>query len=178
MWGDVLDSSDLLLSYPSMSLVLPMTCQYTNIYSPINIHIYPYAKLLGETIHNDEDKATIMGASNRAVRCVQLIGDTVESLPPDLMSAQDKGRVGDEVSTLLGIIGGAEQMVRTPVPKSYSRHTSRSLSLLTWTYPLVLLPDLGWKTVPVIAFVSWLLFAIEEIGHMIENPFDQGKSKV
>jgi predicted membrane chloride channel (bestrophin family) len=31
--------------------------------------------------------------------------------------------------------------------------------------------QLGWLTVPVVAAACWCLFGIEEIGHLIEQPF-------
>jgi len=57
------------------------------------------------------------------------------------------------------------------VPLSYSRHTSRFLTIWCGTLPVVLVDALGWMTVPAVAFVSWCLFGIEEIGHLIEQPF-------
>ena len=40
MWNGALGSSGVLLSYSIISLASPMTCQYTDIYPLLNIHIY------------------------------------------------------------------------------------------------------------------------------------------
>lgn len=75
------------------------------------------------------------------------------------------------VGELVNCLGMAERILLTPVPASYSRHTSRFLSLYTFTLPFVLVQTMGVLTVPAIAAIGWGLFSIEEIGHLIEEPF-------
>ena len=53
----------------------------------------------------------------------------------------------------------------------YSRHTSRALTLFLGTLPLVLVDLLGVAALPTMAGVCWCIFGIEEIGHLIEQPF-------
>ena len=57
------------------------------------------------------------------------------------------------------------------VPLSYSRHTSRFLTIWCGTLPIALVKNLGWYTTPVVIVACWCLFGIEEIGHLIEQPF-------
>lgn len=80
-----------------------------------------------------------------------------------------------EVSHLVGSLGdsvsNADKILRTPVPLSYSRHTSRFLTIWSGTLPLALVGQLGLVTLPVVAITCWCLFGIEEIGHLIEQPF-------
>ncbi len=81
------------------------------------------------------------------------------------------------VRELVGALGGCEKLVLTPVPRSYSRHTSRFLTLWCGTLPLALLDaGVGRATIPVVAAVSWCLYGIEEIGHLIELPFDSSEA--
>jgi hypothetical protein len=75
------------------------------------------------------------------------------------------------VGELVNCLGMAERILLTPVPASYSRHTSRFLSLYTLSLPFVLVHQLELLTVPAIAAICWGLFSIEEIGHLIEEPF-------
>ncbi|CEL96461.1 unnamed protein product [Vitrella brassicaformis CCMP3155] len=70
-------------------------------------------------------------------------------------------------------LGGCERIMKTPVPLSYSRHTSRFLTLYCLTLPVVLVQSLQWMTIPVVTFMCWGFKAIEEIGHFIEDPFDK-----
>uniref|UniRef100_A0A7S0ZJI5 Uncharacterized protein n=1 Tax=Timspurckia oligopyrenoides TaxID=708627 RepID=A0A7S0ZJI5_9RHOD len=75
------------------------------------------------------------------------------------------------VADLIDIMGACERIVKTPVPLSYSRHTSRFLSIWCLTLPILLVEKEGWIVLPGMAFLSWALFSIEEVGHMIEDPF-------
>jgi len=68
--------------------------------------------------------------------------------------------------------GAAERIVRSNVPASYSRHTSRFLSVWCFTLPFVLVNALGWMMIPTVALVCWGLFVIEEVGHAMEDPFN------
>ena len=69
-------------------------------------------------------------------------------------------------------IGDAEAISGTPVPLSYSRHTSRLLSIWTLCSPLILVTALPLPLVPPsVLLLSWMLLATEEIGHIIEEPF-------
>ena len=81
----------------------------------------------------------------------------------------------DHISKLSQIVSDCERLVRTPVPRAYSLHTSRLLSLWVGTLPLVLVGCFsGYRrllTVPLTAFVAWALFCTEELGHIIEEPF-------
>lgn len=79
--------------------------------------------------------------------------------------------IGLEVNQLSDALSGCEKIVDTPVPLSYSRHTSRFLTLWCGFLPLAIVPELGWLSLPVMGTVSWLLYGLEEIGHLIEQPF-------
>lgn len=68
--------------------------------------------------------------------------------------------------------GACERIVRSNVPASYSRHMSRFLSVWCFTLPFVLVHSLGWIMVPVVSLICWSLFVIEEVGHVIEDPFN------
>eukprot|EP00928_Gymnodinium_smaydae_P016794 TRINITY_DN16356_c0_g4_i1.p1 TRINITY_DN16356_c0_g4~~TRINITY_DN16356_c0_g4_i1.p1 ORF type:complete len:398 (-),score=37.33 TRINITY_DN16356_c0_g4_i1:177-1370(-) len=73
---------------------------------------------------------------------------------------------------LVDCIGGCERLLTTPVPYAYSRHTSRFLTLWCGSLPFILVSSFGWQAVPIVAFICWALFSLEEIGHLIENPFN------
>jgi len=77
-----------------------------------------------------------------------------------------------QITELLTAIGAAERIVRTTVPSSYSRHTNRFLSIWCFTLPMVLVESLGYRMIPAVAVLCWALFTIEEVGHIIEDPFN------
>eukprot|EP00471_Norrisiella_sphaerica_P003320 CAMPEP_0184477950 /NCGR_PEP_ID=MMETSP0113_2-20130426/87_1 /TAXON_ID=91329 /ORGANISM="Norrisiella sphaerica, Strain BC52" /LENGTH=442 /DNA_ID=CAMNT_0026855569 /DNA_START=25 /DNA_END=1353 /DNA_ORIENTATION=+ len=75
------------------------------------------------------------------------------------------------VNLLVANTGACERILGCPVPLSYSRHLSRYLTIWSATLPFVLAPILGFWSIPVIGAICWSLFSIEEVGHMIEEPF-------
>mmetsp|Transcript_48876 Transcript_48876/g.78769 ORF Transcript_48876/g.78769 Transcript_48876/m.78769 type:complete len:807 (-) Transcript_48876:4-2424(-) len=82
------------------------------------------------------------------------------------------GQCEEHVERLLSTIASSERLATTPVPLSYSRHTSRFLSIWTLTFPFFLAGHYG----PIVAcvahfFVCWALLGTEMVGHMIEEPF-------
>jgi len=69
-------------------------------------------------------------------------------------------------------MGAMERIVKSIVPTSYSRHTSRMLSIWTLTLPFVLVHTLQGFMIPVVTIICWMLTVIEEVGHVIEDPFN------
>ena len=62
--------------------------------------------------------------------------------------------------------------MRSNIPAFYSRHLSRFLSVWCFTLPFVLVHSLQWIMIPVVGLICWSLFVIEELGHVIEDPFN------
>ena len=79
--------------------------------------------------------------------------------------------MGTEISQLSDALSGCEKIVQTPVPLSYSRHTSRFLTMWCGFLSFAIVKDLGWLSLPVMGIISWLLYGLEEIGLLIEQPF-------
>jgi putative membrane protein len=133
--------------------------------------IFDRASVENNDVLSPSDRSSILAASNRPLRCLQLMMNTVMALP--VAKAHDL--LWLDLIALNQLVADMERIVRTPVPMSYSRHTSRFLSLFFFTFPLTLLPSIGVSTVPVTLFFCWAMFSIEEIGHDIENPFDKAR---
>ena len=79
----------------------------------------------------------------------------------------------DAFEMLSNQVALCERVVKQPVPLSYSRHTSRFLSVYLFSLPFSLLPDTGWLTVVIVTIIAWSFLSIQEIGHFIEQPFDK-----
>ncbi|KIY95166.1 hypothetical protein MNEG_12797 [Monoraphidium neglectum] len=69
------------------------------------------------------------------------------------------------------ILGTCERLLRTPIPLSYTRHTSRFLVIWLALLPFTLFGSLGLATPPLCLMIAFLLLGIEEIGVSIEEPF-------
>mmetsp|Transcript_22252 Transcript_22252/g.77110 ORF Transcript_22252/g.77110 Transcript_22252/m.77110 type:complete len:178 (+) Transcript_22252:1573-2106(+) len=69
-------------------------------------------------------------------------------------------------------ISAAERLVMTPVPPSYTRHTSRLLSLWSLALPLCFTDiEEPLLVLPSVLLICWALYTLEEIGKIIEEPF-------
>ena len=69
------------------------------------------------------------------------------------------------------ILGKSERILKTPIPLSYTRMTSRFLILWLALLPVALWGQLAWASVPTEAFIAFCFLGIEEIGVQIEEPF-------
>mmetsp|Transcript_13690 Transcript_13690/g.49796 ORF Transcript_13690/g.49796 Transcript_13690/m.49796 type:complete len:141 (-) Transcript_13690:92-514(-) len=77
----------------------------------------------------------------------------------------------DLLNSMGGVIGGCERLLSTPMPLSYTRHTTRTMMVFLMTLPFALWPLMGWATVPCIFLITFILIGIEETGVEIEEPF-------
>eukprot|EP00291_Cryptomonas_curvata_P027389 CAMPEP_0172207644 /NCGR_PEP_ID=MMETSP1050-20130122/33963_1 /TAXON_ID=233186 /ORGANISM="Cryptomonas curvata, Strain CCAP979/52" /LENGTH=462 /DNA_ID=CAMNT_0012887011 /DNA_START=234 /DNA_END=1619 /DNA_ORIENTATION=+ len=147
-----------------------------------------------------EDLAVLLPSNNRPFLLVKMLGNIIakaytdpervreqrfegrtEGGPLDaavLQSSLCTDRLQAE-TMLMGMveaIGGCERIVQTSVPVSYSRHTSRFLSVWCFTLPLALVDMLQWRMIPLVFIASWALSIIDEVGHLIEDPFNMAFS--
>jgi len=85
------------------------------------------------------------------------------------LHVQTSGLIND----LMDNMSSCEKILRTPVPWTYSRHTSRFLTLYLGTLPFCLIGQLKhtWLVLAITVVVSFCLLGLQEIGHLIEQPF-------
>mmetsp|Transcript_8196 Transcript_8196/g.16121 ORF Transcript_8196/g.16121 Transcript_8196/m.16121 type:complete len:179 (-) Transcript_8196:557-1093(-) len=107
--------------------------------------------------------------TNRPVKVLQMISITVAAADLDPIIAN---RLDNEVRELENVLGSCERILRTPMYTSYTRHTSRFLFTWLAMLPLVLWPLCGVYCTPATVLIAYSLLAIEDIGVMIEEPFD------
>mmetsp|Transcript_26844 Transcript_26844/g.104206 ORF Transcript_26844/g.104206 Transcript_26844/m.104206 type:complete len:206 (+) Transcript_26844:240-857(+) len=121
----------------------------------------------------EEDYDLIAKGGNVPYRIASRIRDEIKDIGPkgELPASAVRISMEGDVTTLMDVMGACERIVKTPVPLPYSRHTSRFLSLYAMTLPFILVDSQGLKTIVGVAMITWALFAIEEIAHMIEDPF-------
>lgn len=124
----------------------------------------------------DSERSFIDTCDNLPVGCTSALSVLLNKVKDD--KQQNGGELlwwqleGALLFELMNAIGEGEAIAGTPVPLSYSRHTSRLTSLWTFCMPLVLVTCLPVAVVPVVTgLVSWTLLATEEISHLIEEPF-------
>lgn len=74
-------------------------------------------------------------------------------------------------ASVLPSSGSAERIFRTPIPLSYTRHTSRCLVFWLAALPVGLYNELGMESILVCPIVTYFFLGIDQIGVDVEEPF-------
>lgn len=113
--------------------------------------------------------------------------DTSKHLPNQVISAlnvrlnnlyERKVLTGDhlilinpEVQSFMDICGACERIKNTPIPYSYSAFIKKFIFAYVITLPLGYVFSLGFLTIPIVAFIFYVLASLELIAEEIEEPF-------
>lgn len=81
-----------------------------------------------------------------------------------------------ELSSFLDITGACERIKNTPIPYSYSVFIKKFLFFYILSLPLGFPLTLGYFTIPVVAFISYVLGSLEMIAEEIEDPFGKDEN--
>lgn len=123
-----------------------------------------------KTLLNCHEADDVLHSANRPFyticKLTEILGDGIAFVPEFARYRMDR-----TLSECVNIVGGCERLLATPIPVSYTRHTSRSLMLWLITLPFALYPLVGWMTVPSVALLSFIFLGIDEIGVQVEEPF-------
>jgi ion channel-forming bestrophin family protein len=139
---------------------------------PSNNRPYLLVKMMGNII----SKAFSDSAAVKAQRVGKREADTLDAAVVQSSLRTEREQAEKLLSGITETIGDCERIVQTPFPGSYSRHTSRLLSVWCITLPLVLVESLQWRVIPFAVLVSWALRAIFEVGNVIKDPFNMAWS--
>ena len=78
----------------------------------------------------------------------------------------------EQLQRLCGVFGASERVLRTSLPTSFTRHTSRLLFFWGNALPFAFYATLGpYGTLPASVFTLWAIQSIEDIGVQLEEPF-------
>jgi predicted membrane chloride channel (bestrophin family) len=119
-------------------------------------------------------------APNKPLECLVALGETVRN--GNLAGCKPGGDRNNYVQRLVletclgelfGQLGACERIAGTRVPLTYSMHATRLLTLFLITLPIVLVDQPGGQffTIPAVVFVTWAFSGIDEVAHLIEDPF-------
>ena len=113
---------------------------------------------------------SVLGAGNKPVKVLQLMTAAIHDMGLDPVI---ESRANDRITELEAALGGSERLLLTPIPTSYTRHTSRFLSFWTSCLPFALWPYFGAEgTVAASLAIAFTMLGIEDIGVTVEEPFD------
>lgn len=126
---------------------------------------------LGEKITADERAAL------EPLRARQIVMATWISAR--LRALADDGKLGEQrlyamdqnLTAIIDQLGGAERIMKTPVPFAYAQHIRTFVSFFCVTVPFAMVDTMRWYTPLAAALLAFALFGIEEIGIEIEDPF-------
>jgi len=82
-----------------------------------------------------------------------------------------RGAMLESVARLEETLADCERILKTPIPRSYTRHTSRFIIAYLTFLPLAMWDETSWGVVPTSGIVAFFLLGIDEIGVQIEEPF-------
>ncbi len=115
-----------------------------------------------------EELAGLAAAQHRPNHCLQVLSHIIAAGAPDAHTAH---RLDEDLKFLEDTIGGCERIYRTPIPLSYTRHTSRLLLFWLAYMPAALFSELKIQALLVAPMLVLVLFGIDEIGVELEEPF-------
>ena len=81
--------------------------------------------------------------------------------------------IDDQVKQFTDIIGGCERIKKTPIPYSYNIFLKKFIFIYTMTLPLGLATRFDYWSVPISAFVLYILCSLEILAAEIEDPFGE-----
>jgi predicted membrane chloride channel (bestrophin family) len=107
-------------------------------------------------------------AQHRPNFCLQALGQLLFVHVADKHTSL---RLDESLIRLEDVVGGCERLYRTPIPLSYTRHTSRLLLVWLAYMPLAVWGEVGAAALLVAPLLVVALFGIDEIGVELEEPF-------
>jgi putative membrane protein len=118
------------------------------------------------------EQTALVGTTYRAPVVTRWIADR-------LRAEATAGRLSDvrlqmldaNLTSLNDALGGAERILRTPIPFAYAQHIKIFVVLFCFSAPFVLADVMGWATPVACGLLALALFGIDEIGVEIEDPF-------
>lgn len=127
--------------------------------------------VLGERL-TQEERRRLEPVVSRPTVMARWIGGRLRGLA-------DAGRITEfrlqlmdgNLTALIDSMGGAERIMRTPVPFAYAQHIKTFVVLFCLTVPFAMAEAMGSYTPIASALLAFALFGIDEIGVEIEDPF-------
>ncbi|GBF91441.1 hypothetical protein Rsub_04181 [Raphidocelis subcapitata] len=177
LWGSLVNRSrnlvrqGLMLIPREHAALKPVLARWSIAFArALKTHLREDGDVAGElaAILEPHEVAVVAANLNRPLACLQAMSAVVRAARLDPIGTS---RLDINLETFEDIMGACERILKTPIPLSYTRHTSRFLTLWLATLPFVLWNHIHWGVIPSTAVISFLLFGIDEIAIQLEEPF-------
>jgi ion channel-forming bestrophin family protein len=77
----------------------------------------------------------------------------------------------ESIRTVLDVQGGCERIKKTPFPRGYGFIAERLVVAFSLLFPLGIVKDMGWVSIPLSVLVCTSFLLISEVGRVLEDPF-------
>lgn len=122
---------------------------------------------LGERI-TAEERAALEPLNHRTPVVIAWIGKRAAS---HLQNEQRLFAIDQNLTALNDCLGGAERILKTPIPFAYAQHIKTFVMLFVFTAPFAMAETMKWWTPLASGLLAFALLGIDEIGVEIEDPF-------
>lgn len=136
--------------------------------------------LRGQDPFEDEDVLVHLESDREVLRKeTNLTHALLQRQLDDLADLNSQGTLDDfrlqsmdeSIRHLLDIQGGCERIKKTPVPPMYGLLANRIVLFYSVLFPLAIVHDLGWWSIPANLLVCTAFSLIAEAGRILEDPF-------
>jgi putative membrane protein len=125
-----------------------------------------------ERVLGEAQQRALEGIAFRAPVVTRWIADRLrDEVTAGRMTEQRLQLLDANLTALNDALGGAERILKTPIPFAYAQHIKIFVVLFCFTSPFVMADVMGWATPPASGLLALALFGIDEIGVEIEDPF-------
>lgn len=115
-----------------------------------------------------EELRALLASAHRPNFAIQMMAETCRQSKIDSVTRM---RMDVNLSFFEDAMGSCERILRTPIPLSYTRHTSRFLLVWLIMLPFTLWAAYSWTAIVLSGIFGFLMLGIDEIGVQIEEPF-------
>lgn len=126
---------------------------------------------LGPLLTASERRGLEPIASRPAVLATWLTRRLVRAVEQGRLAEHRLQQMDGSISGIIDAWGGAERILKTPLPFAYAHHIKIFLMLFCFTAPFALVDSMRWYAPLASGIIAFGLFGIEEIGVEIEDPF-------
>jgi len=126
---------------------------------------------LGDRL-TEAERQRLAGLKPRHIVVARWIGSRLRQLADSGKLTEIRLQLMDaNLTSLIDSLGGAERIMKTPVPFAYAQHIKTFVLLFCFTVPFAMAEAARWYTPVASGLLAFALFGIEEIGIEIEDPF-------
>ncbi|MDX2090511.1 MAG: bestrophin family ion channel [Kofleriaceae bacterium] len=120
----------------------------------------------------DAQRTTLAGAGFRAPLVLRWISEELHlEAKAGRLSEQRLQALDANLTAFNDALGGAERILKTPIPFAYAQHIKIFVVLFCFSAPFAMAEVMGWATPVASSLLALALFGVDEIGVEIEDPF-------